>query len=130
MNPLSLATADLDGDDKLDAAVANRGGASITVFRNGGNGRHASAATYPVTGPGCLAVGGRDGDKKPDLAASSGQSITVLRWRTQLRRRRSDNWTTGNREPGAGRESWCWPDAHRSGELGRATSTERAPLGA
>jgi hypothetical protein len=75
--PVSIAAADLDGDGSADLATAN-GNASISVFRNNGDGTFAEQRDYPLTGGNAvsLAVGDLDGDGRPD-AVTGGVSVLL-----------------------------------------------------
>jgi hypothetical protein len=73
--PGVFAPGDLNGDGKLDLAVANSGG--VSVLLGNGDGTFQAAASY---GPGAssVAVGDFNGDSKPDLAVTSGGGVSVL----------------------------------------------------
>ncbi len=85
VNPKSIAIGDLDGNGKLDLAVAHRTSNAISVFRNIGTGSTISYAsnvnfsTSPF--PFSVAIGDLDGDNKPDLATANffSASLTVIR---------------------------------------------------
>ena len=71
-NPRSIAIGDIDGDGKLDLAVANFGSNSVSIFRNtstSGNITFAAKVDF-TTGlsPRGVNLGDFDGDGKPDLA--------------------------------------------------------------
>src|SRR5271157_4918191 len=67
--PLSVALADLNGDQKLDLIAVNRGDKSVSVLLGNGDGTFQSALTYPAgNGPISVAVGDFNKDGKPDLA--------------------------------------------------------------
>jgi len=74
--PASIAAADLDGDGSADLVTAN-GNASISVFRNNGDGTFAAQRDYRLTGGNAvsLAVGDLDGDGRPDVVAGG---VSVL----------------------------------------------------
>ena len=82
--PRSVAIGDLDGDGKLDLAIANYGSATVSVFRNTsssgsiGSGSFAPNVDFPTgTGPHSVALGDLDGDGKPELAvANSGSNVS------------------------------------------------------
>ncbi len=84
-NPESLAIGDLDGDGKLDLAVANAGTDNVSVLRNigsTGNIDFAPRLDFAVGDlPYSIAIGDLDGDGKPDLAIANvaSDNASVLR---------------------------------------------------
>ena len=75
-SPRSVAIGDLDGDGKLDLAVANQGSTNVSVFRNTSSsiGTISLAAKVDFTtgtSPYSVAIGDLDGDGKPDLAVAN-----------------------------------------------------------
>jgi hypothetical protein len=84
-NPNQVAIGDLDGDGKLDLAIANDGSDSISVLHNTTSSGYFSFASKVdfITGsnPKSVAIGDLNGDGKPDLAIANynGNSISVLR---------------------------------------------------
>lgn len=83
--PTAIATADLDGDGKLDVVVAEPSGGTIFVFRNTSTpGSITSASLAPAVAFGGLcgnrgiAIGDIDGDGKPDILAVCAQTVSVL----------------------------------------------------
>ena len=90
--PQSVAISDLDGDGKLDLAIANynyaNGGMNpgniVSVFRNTGNISTISFATKvdfaSNSGPLFIAIGDIDGNGKPDIAVATAiGSVSILR---------------------------------------------------
>jgi FG-GAP-like repeat/PASTA domain/FG-GAP repeat len=76
-HPTSVAVADLNGDRKLDLAVAN-GRSTVTVLLNHGRGRFPAEHAYRVGGdPTSVAIGDVNGDRKPDLAVANSYDSTV-----------------------------------------------------
>ncbi len=86
-HPYSIAIGDLNGDGKLDLAVANCGmgggsgcgGASgVTVLLGNGSGGFSAPTTFAAgTGVRSVAIGDLNGDGKPDLAVANGASNDV-----------------------------------------------------
>lgn len=86
INATSVITRDIDGDGKLDLAVANAGGANtLSILRNTSTPGNISFATRVIfaTGnqPVSLAAGDLDGDNKLDLATANntGSTASVFR---------------------------------------------------
>ncbi len=82
--PHALSLGDLDGDGKVDLAVANAGSANVSVFRN--TATSGSITTSSLGGRLDLNAGGTpynvsiadiDGDGKPDMAVTNYGSNTV-----------------------------------------------------
>lgn len=81
-NPNSVTTGDLDGDGKLDIAVANNNAGNVTIFRNTsttGSISFASVQTFAAgTWANSLAIRDLDMDGKPDLAIAAGGLDQVI----------------------------------------------------
>ena len=82
--PVNVAIGDIDGDGKLDLAVANNGSSNVSVFRNTSSSGAISFDTRVdlTTGahPNGVAIGDIDGDGMPDLVVTSGGSgVSVFR---------------------------------------------------
>jgi hypothetical protein len=89
-SPNDLAIGDLDGDSKLDLAVANLNSATVSVLRNTSTGGSIDLSSFAAkvdfgTGgnPFGVAIGDLDGDTKPDLVTAnfSNNRVSVL-WNT------------------------------------------------
>ena len=81
--PAAVAIADLDGDGRLDAAVASQASGDVSVFLGQPAGRFSEVAGSPFAAgpnPNDLAVADFDGDGAPDLALANHDSdrVTVL----------------------------------------------------
>jgi hypothetical protein len=85
--PASLVAMDLNGDGRLDLAVANAGSNSISVLLNKGGGKFATALNYssgylpsdldtPL--PGLLTSGDFNRDGRPDLALATANGVQPL----------------------------------------------------
>ena len=75
VTPVNVVIGDLDGDGKLDLAVANNASNSISIFRNTsttGTVSFAAKVDYAGrSGTTSIAIGDLDGDGKPDLAVAN-----------------------------------------------------------
>ena len=81
--PESVATADLNGDNKLDIIVANSHTYNVGVFLNTGNGTFSAQTTYSTdfdSYPCCVAAADVNGDNKPDIIVANvgGGSVRVF----------------------------------------------------
>ena len=80
-SPRSVATADVNGDGKLDLIVANAGGNSLSVMLGNGNGTFGGQSIFAVgSSPYSVAVADVNRDGRIDLIASNngGNGISVL----------------------------------------------------
>jgi hypothetical protein len=78
--PFSLVIADLNGDGKLDQAVANYSSSDVTILLGNGSGGWSQAAGSPVAvgnTPVSVAAGDWNGDGKLDLAVANYNSANV-----------------------------------------------------
>ena len=78
-NPQAVVTGDFNGDGKLDLAVANYYGSTVSVLRGNGYGTFQPAlssatGSYPLS----LAVGDFNGDGKADVATANSYDVSVL----------------------------------------------------
>jgi hypothetical protein len=70
--PSGIATADFNGDGKLDLAVANFGDNTVSIFLGNGDSTFTLKSTVPVgAGPMSIAVGDFNRDGKLDLAVGN-----------------------------------------------------------
>jgi uncharacterized protein (UPF0548 family) len=73
-----VAVGDFNGDGKLDLAVANGDGDTVSIRLGNGTGTFTNAPDVVVGGsPTSVAVGGFNGDGKLDLAVANGDGSTV-----------------------------------------------------
>ena len=78
VGPHSEAAADLNRDGKLDLAVANANGTTISIFLGDGAGGFGSPVPVSVgDGPSSIAVGDVNRDKKLDLAVTNAESDSI-----------------------------------------------------
>jgi hypothetical protein len=87
MSPPYLVASDINGDGKLDLAVANYSNSSISALVGNGDGTFLPQQTIATTAhPGFLVSADLDGDGTPDLVSVhySGSSVGVLQNRTSL----------------------------------------------
>jgi len=80
-NPVSVAVGDLNGDGKLDVAVANSGSNTVSILLGRGDGTLQPGVNMAVdANPRSLVIGDFDGDHKLDLAVaiSNLDEISIL----------------------------------------------------
>jgi hypothetical protein len=80
-NPDAVAVGDFNGDGKLDLAVNDYGGNTVTILLGNGDGTFTPTATYPTGGgPQSIGSGDFNGDGRLDLAITNIQTnnITIL----------------------------------------------------
>src|SRR5438445_821641 len=81
-NPVSIATADLNGDGHLDLLTTNYISDNVSVLFGNGHGVFTPQTPVPVTnGPREVKVGDLDGDGDIDFLATnySGNNVTIAR---------------------------------------------------
>jgi len=81
--PFSVATADFNGDGKIDLAVANYDSGNVSIFLGDGRGGFNEAMDSPLaagSNPASVAVGDFNGDGKTDLAVANhvSHNVTIL----------------------------------------------------
>ncbi len=79
--PSSVCAGDLDGDGKVDLAVANRNSDDISIFLGNGDGTFAAAVYYSAgDGPMSICAGDLDSDNDLDLAVANDydENISIL----------------------------------------------------
>ncbi|HLM75322.1 MAG TPA: VCBS repeat-containing protein, partial [Polyangiaceae bacterium] len=77
--PASVTVGDMNGDGKLDLAVPNTNGNTVSVLLGKGDGTFASQLPYPsVALARSSVVEDLNGDGKLDLAIAGGLGVSVL----------------------------------------------------
>jgi hypothetical protein len=72
LGPVSIASADLDGDGKLDLVTANSGDSTVSVLLGHGDGTFAAKVDYPVgTNPHSVSLDDVDGDRRLDIVTAN-----------------------------------------------------------
>ena len=96
--PVSVAVADLNGDGKADLAVANEGGANVSVLLGNGDGTFRTAVNYGAgTEPYAVATGDFNEDGNTDLVVANvgGHNVSVLLGKGDGTFRAALNYSTG-----------------------------------
>ena len=76
--PISVAIGDVNGDGKLDLAVANFSGNTVSILLGTGTGGFGAKTDFAVgVQPSSVAIGDVNGDGKPDLAVANYYLSTV-----------------------------------------------------
>ena len=75
---ISVAIGDVNGDGKLDLAVANYSSSTVSVLLGNGTGSFGTRTDFATgSGPYSVAIGDVNGDGKPDLAVANRDANTV-----------------------------------------------------
>jgi len=80
-NPLGIASGDLNGDGKLDVAVATTTGSNIHVLLGNGDGTLQTQVAYQAdSNPADVVIADFDGDGKADVASANifGSDVSIL----------------------------------------------------
>src|SRR6266542_2354884 len=76
--PVAVAVGDLNGDGKLDLAVANKFSADFSVLLGQGDGTFVTFTNYSIgAAPSAVAIGDFNGDSKLDVAVADSGSTNV-----------------------------------------------------
>jgi type II secretory pathway component GspD/PulD (secretin) len=76
--PTGVATADFNGDGKLDLAVTNQGDATVSILLGNGDGTFGAQGTVTTgAGPSAIAAGDFNADGKLDLAVANFTDNTI-----------------------------------------------------
>jgi hypothetical protein len=81
LNPLGIACGDLNGDGKLDVAVATTSGSNIHVLLGNGDGTLQTQVAYPAgANPADVVIADFDGDGKADVASANifGSNVSIF----------------------------------------------------
>jgi tetratricopeptide (TPR) repeat protein len=79
--PVRVATADFNGDARLDLAVVNKGANTVSILLGNGDGTFGAKTDFPTgTSPVAIATGDFNGDGKFDLAVvnQGDNSVSIL----------------------------------------------------
>jgi hypothetical protein len=77
--PWGVSTGDFNGDGKLDLAVANSGGSTVSILLGNGDGTFQPAVGYTVgSQPVNISIADFNGDGKQDLAVANGFGTTTV----------------------------------------------------
>src|SRR5262245_56849894 len=80
VNPLAVVTADFNNDNRLDLAVVNNAGNSVSVLLGKPDGTFGPAVNAGTgASPVSLAVGDFDGDSVADLIAAENAGLSLLK---------------------------------------------------
>ena len=81
LTPLGIASGDLNGDGKLDVAVATTTGSNIHVLLGNGDGTLQTQVAYPASSnPADVVIADFDGDGKADVASANifGANVSIF----------------------------------------------------
>ncbi|HXE73053.1 MAG TPA: VCBS repeat-containing protein, partial [Candidatus Nitrosotenuis sp.] len=77
-SPVSVAVGDLNGDNRPDLAVANRGSSNVSILLGNGDGTFGAASNFGAgMDPFSVALGDVNGDGRLDLAVANNGSNDV-----------------------------------------------------
>ena len=99
-SPRSVAMADVNGDGKLDLAVANYNDNNVSILIGNGDGTFQTAVNYAAgSSPRSVAMADVNGDGKPDLAVANngGNNVSILIGNGDGTFRTAVNYGTGTR---------------------------------
>jgi hypothetical protein len=78
-NPVGISVADVDGDDRPDLVVADKGSNQVSILLNQANFNFTSGPRLTAgSGPVATIVGDYNGDGRPDILVSNSQSNNVM----------------------------------------------------
>jgi VCBS repeat protein/carboxypeptidase family protein len=80
-DPLGIASGDLNGDGKLDVAIATTTGSNIHVLLGNGDGTLQTQVAYPAdSNPADVVIADFDGDRKADVASANifGSDVSIF----------------------------------------------------
>jgi len=84
IQPYNIAISDVDGDGKPDLAATNEYSHTVSIFRNTSTSGSVTASSFApkvdfATGSYGIAISDVDGDGKPDLVVTGGNTVSVFR---------------------------------------------------
>jgi hypothetical protein len=78
-SPQAVVTGDFNGDGRLDLAVANGAGSTVSILLGNADGTFQTAQNFATgVGPQSIAVGDFNGDGKLDIVTANANDVSVL----------------------------------------------------
>ena len=97
LDPLGIASGDLNGDGKQDVVVATTTGTNIHVLLGNGDGTLQPEVSYPAdSNPVDVVIADFDGDGKADVASANffGSNVSIFHWQRRWHIEESSEFST------------------------------------